>query len=117
MCNACVKEEFPDRESICLDNGSYMLNFAGCANCGEKSSITTINRQTSEDDADEEIITYQHICQSCSHVVANHEHVFRIEEDYQVYEMLCLLCGRSDDQRSILPCDPRGPKPEHSDFD
>ena len=31
--------------------------------------------------------------------------------------MLCLLCGRSDDQRSIMPCDPRGPKPEHSDFD
>jgi hypothetical protein len=39
-----------------------MLNFAGCANCGEKSSITTINRQTSEDDADEEIITYQRNC-------------------------------------------------------
>ncbi|KAL4237363.1 Protein Churchill [Mactra antiquata] len=117
MCVSCVKEEYPDRESICLDTGSYMLNFVGCAQCGDKHGLTVVNRQTTEDEDGEETITYQHICKSCNHVIANHEHLFRVEDDYQIYEMLCSLCGRSDDQRSIMPCDPRGPKPEQPDLE
>lgn len=97
---------------MCLDSGSYMLNYAGCCQCGESTSISITNRQTTEEDG-EEITTYQHVCPSCSHIIANHEHVFRVEEDFQIYEMLCALCGRSEDQRSIMPCDPRGPKPEY----
>ncbi|XP_052770090.1 protein Churchill-like isoform X2 [Mya arenaria] len=94
-----------------------MMNYAGCSQCGESSAIVMVNKQTTEDEDGQEVITYQHICQSCSHVIANHEHVFHVEDDYQVYGMYCLLCGQADDQRSILPCDPNGPRKDSSDFD
>lgn len=111
MCNECVKEEYPDRGTTCMDNGSYLMNFAGCHDCGKLDVIAITNRHcTDEDDDDEEIITYQHICSTCGHVIANHEYTFRVEDEYQVYEMDCVLCGRADDSRSIMPCDPRGPK-------
>lgn len=45
------------QESVCLDNGSYMLNFAGCAQCGEKSRLSVVNRQI-DDANDEETTTY-----------------------------------------------------------
>ncbi|WAR18262.1 CHUR-like protein [Mya arenaria] len=84
MCRSCVKEEYPDRESVCLESGSYMMNYAGCSQCGESSAIVMVNKQTTEDEDGQEVITYQHICQSCSHVIANHEHVFHVEDDYQM---------------------------------
>ncbi|KAK7505525.1 hypothetical protein BaRGS_00003270 [Batillaria attramentaria] len=108
MCGDCVKEEFPERESICLENGSYLLNYAGCKNCGARS-IEIKNRVTS-DDEEEELVTYQHICSQCDHVVANHEYSFRVNGEYQEYEMSCMLCGNGEDQRSIMPYDPRGPQ-------
>ena len=52
-------EYFLFQESICLDNGSYLPNFAGCSQCGEKTSVVIQNRITTEDELDEEKITYQ----------------------------------------------------------
>lgn len=45
---------------MCLDSGSFMMNYSGCAKCGENSQISSVNRQTSEEDG-EETITYQRI--------------------------------------------------------
>ncbi|XP_013086207.1 protein Churchill-like isoform X2 [Biomphalaria glabrata] len=107
MCQGCVKEEFPDRESLCIDQGSYMLNFSKCCNCGARDM--KIANRSCVDSEQEEVITYQHVCGSCDHVIAEHEHTFRVEEEFQLYGMSCLLCGSADDQRSIMPIDPRGP--------
>lgn len=35
-----------------------MLNFAGCAQCGENSQVNIVNKQKSDDD-EEEAVTYQ----------------------------------------------------------
>ncbi|KAH9498251.1 Protein Churchill [Bulinus truncatus] len=107
MCELCVREEFPDRESFCVDQGSYMVNFSKCSSCGAQD-VKTANRSC-VDSGLEEVITYQHVCGSCTHVIAEHEHTFRVEEEFQIYEMSCMLCGSGDDQRSIMPVDPRGP--------
>ncbi|XP_059156196.1 protein Churchill-like [Physella acuta] len=107
MCEQCVREEFPDRDSLCVDQGSYMINFFKCCQC-HAQEIKNINRNCTET-KNEEVITYQHVCSNCTHVIAEHEHIFRVEGEFQVYEMSCLLCGSADDQRSIMPVDPRGP--------
>jgi|ERR1711934_1346990 len=107
MCEHCVKEEWPDRDTMCIEQGAYMINFKKCRNCGLQD-VKTTNRLCCDND-DEESITYQHSCGSCEHIIAEHEYTFKVEGDYQVYEMNCLLCGSAEDQRSILPVDPRGP--------
>ncbi|KAK6997599.1 protein Churchill-like isoform X2 [Biomphalaria glabrata] len=89
MCQGCVKEEFPDRESLCVDQGSYMLNFSKCCNCGALDM--KIANRSCVDSEQEEVITYQHVCGSCDHVIAEHEHTFRVEEEFQLYGMSCLL--------------------------
>lgn len=88
------------------------MNYAGCCQCGNRDSIKIVNRNVTNDadEEHEELITFQHICSGCNHQIANHEHLFWIEGDYQIYEMQCLLCGHGEDQRSIMPLDPRGPK-------
>ncbi|KAL5008646.1 hypothetical protein ScPMuIL_014227 [Solemya velum] len=107
MCVDCLKERCPDRDTVCLDNGSYLMNYAGCKECKSLDVIKITNRVTSEDEDGEEVITYQHVCQNCNHLIANHEYTFRLDDDFQVYQMYCMLCGHSDDERSILPNDPR----------
>lgn len=107
MCEGCVREEFPDRDSMCVDSGSYMINFIRCFEC-QSQDMKIINRNCT-DIEDEERITYQHACRQCEHIIAEHEHIFRVDKTYQHYEMSCLLCGSADDQRSIMPVDPRGP--------
>jgi len=99
MCNSCVKEEYPDRGSICLEDGSFLNNFSGCAQCHGLDVISIENRTLLEDEDD--------VCKVCSHLIASHLYTFRVEDDYQEYEMSCLLCGSSEDSRSVLPCDPR----------
>ena len=50
------------QESVCLDNGSYLMNYAGCHECGSRESIKVVNRQETNDEADEEheeLITFQ----------------------------------------------------------
>ncbi|XP_013411167.1 protein Churchill [Lingula anatina] len=107
MCLDCVKEEYPDRETVCIETGSYLMNFAKCAHCNNLGDVKIVNRTEEEEDG-EELITYQHVCQECGHIIANHRYSFYVEDDeYQMYEMECLLCGRGEDSRSVMPTDPK----------
>ncbi|KAK3880225.1 hypothetical protein Pmani_013746 [Petrolisthes manimaculis] len=105
MCHECVKEEYPDRGTVCLDSGAYLANLRGCRGCGQKDKVGVANRTTQ--DTDQELVEYDHVCGGCSHVIASHCHRFWVEDDYQYYEMSCLLCGEADDTRSCQPDDPR----------
>uniref|UniRef100_A0A8C8DFB9 Protein Churchill n=1 Tax=Oryzias sinensis TaxID=183150 RepID=A0A8C8DFB9_9TELE len=64
MCNGCVQKEYPDRGNTCLENGSYLMNYLGCANC-HKRDFVLINNKSTEDDDGEEI---DHLCMNCSHI-------------------------------------------------
>ncbi|XP_036110873.1 protein Churchill isoform X1 [Molossus molossus] len=92
--------------NICLENGSFLLNFTGCAVCGKRDFMLITNKSLKEEDG-EEIVTYDHLCKNCHHVVARHEYTFSIMDEFQEYTMLCLLCGKAEDTISILPDDPR----------
>uniref|UniRef100_T1JJU4 Protein Churchill n=1 Tax=Strigamia maritima TaxID=126957 RepID=T1JJU4_STRMM len=107
MCEQCVKSEFPDRGKMCLDTGAYLLNYQGCIQCQHKDTLEIVNRVAKEDEDGEELITFQHKCSNCDHLIANHEYSFKVNGGYQEYEMECLLCGRAEDSISIMPDDPR----------
>ncbi|ELT95755.1 hypothetical protein CAPTEDRAFT_113391 [Capitella teleta] len=107
MCNGCVKEEFPDRDSMCLEEGAYFLNFKFCSQCHKKDDVLVISNRIREEIGDVESINYQHVCQNCDHIIAEHEYKFEVEAGFQHYEMNCMLCGFGDDSRSVLPRDPR----------
>ncbi|KAK7083110.1 Phosphatidylinositol 3-kinase catalytic subunit type 3 [Halocaridina rubra] len=93
MCQDCVKEEYPDRGSLCLDSGTYLANLLGCHGCGHKDTLKSVNRATTSNPEflSQEVIEYDHVCGNCSHVVATHDHRFWVEEDYQYYEMSLVL--------------------------
>ncbi|XP_055957064.1 protein Churchill-like [Patella vulgata] len=109
MCEGCVREEYPDRGTLCLESGCYMMNYAGCHECQDRSTPKIVNKKSDEIN-DEEMITFQHVCSKCNHLIGEHEHIFKVSGEYQLYEMSCILCGTGEDQRSIMPCDPRGPQ-------
>ncbi|XP_019496877.1 PREDICTED: protein Churchill isoform X1 [Hipposideros armiger] len=92
--------------NTCLENGSFLLNFTGCAVCSKRDFMLITNKSLKEEDG-EEIVTYDHLCKNCHHVVARHEYTFSIMDEFQEYTMLCLLCGKAEDTISILPDDPR----------
>uniref|UniRef100_A0A674IUG8 Protein Churchill n=1 Tax=Terrapene triunguis TaxID=2587831 RepID=A0A674IUG8_9SAUR len=50
--------------------------------------VLIANRATEEEDG-EEIITYDHVCKNCHHMIARHEYTFSVVDDYQV---CCLTC-------------------------
>ncbi|KAL6030532.1 hypothetical protein STEG23_007331, partial [Scotinomys teguina] len=77
-----------------------------CAVCNKLDFMLITNRSLKEEDG-EEIVTYDHLCKNCHHVVARHEYTFSIMDEFQEYTMLCLLCGKAEDTISILPDDPR----------
>ncbi|XP_021103333.1 protein Churchill isoform X1 [Heterocephalus glaber] len=134
MCGDCVEKEYPNRVLVtgaicgcpcprvpswqlasaripvpgntCLENGSFLLNFTGCAVCNKRDFMLITNKSLKEEDG-EEIVTYDHLCKNCHHVVARHEYTFSIMDEFQEYTMLCLLCGKAEDTISILPDDPR----------
>ncbi|KAM9146848.1 protein Churchill isoform 1-T1 [Pangshura tecta] len=110
MCGGCVETEYPSRGNTCLENGSFLLNYVGCVECNKRDFVLIANRATEEEDG-EEIITYDHVCKNCHHMIARHEYTFSVVDDYQEYTMLCLLCGRAEDSISILPDDPRQAAP------
>uniref|UniRef100_A0A3Q3VXA1 Protein Churchill n=1 Tax=Mola mola TaxID=94237 RepID=A0A3Q3VXA1_MOLML len=83
MCNGCVQKEYPDRGNTCLENGSYLMNYLGCASCHQRDFVL-IRNQAAEDDDGEEIVTYDHVCKNCDHVVARHEYTFSVVDEYQV---------------------------------
>ncbi|XP_062324253.1 protein Churchill isoform X1 [Osmerus eperlanus] len=82
MCNGCVQKEYPDRGSICLENGSYLMNYLACANCHQRDFVLISNKSTEEEDG-EEIVTYDHVCKNCEHVIARHEYTFSVVDEYQ----------------------------------
>ncbi|KAH0520928.1 Protein Churchill [Microtus ochrogaster] len=129
MCGDCVKKEYPNRVSKrarrafparssadiprqarpplqSCQPGDPGLRAAGCAVCNKLDFMLITNRSLKEEDG-EEIVTYDHLCKNCHHVVARHEYTFSIMDEFQEYTMLCLLCGKAEDTISILPDDPR----------
>ena len=115
---------------MCLENGSYLANYARCKECSQ-NNIQNVNIEThddsddSSDDEDCEVIEnirYNHTC-VCSHLIAKHkvklrscwqtctmelfQYKFWIEDGRQEYRMDCMLCGIAEDSSSILPHDPR----------
>ncbi|XP_041095800.1 protein Churchill [Polyodon spathula] len=106
MCTDCVQKEYPNRGNTCLENGAFLLNYVGCAKCSHRDFML-INNKTTEEEDGEEIVTYDHVCKNCHHVIARHEYTFSVVDDYQEYTMLCMLCGKAEDTISILPDDPR----------
>lgn len=94
MCRVCVKQELPQRGTICLESGSYLLNFASCKECGRREPLKITDKVDEEDDDGEEMVTYKHVCASCDHVVATHEYTFRVEGPYQVYGTILLFTVR-----------------------
>ncbi|KAM5129828.1 protein Churchill [Mantella aurantiaca] len=106
MCGGCVQEEYPERGSTCLETGSFLLNYVSCAKCNTRDFVLIANKTADEEDG-EEIITFDHVCKNCHHVIAKHEYTFSVVDEYQEYTMLCMLCGRAEDSVSVLPDDPR----------
>ncbi|XP_033612935.1 protein Churchill-like [Fukomys damarensis] len=102
----CVEKEYPNRGNTCLENGSFLLNFTGCAVCSKWDFMLITNKSLKEEDG-EETVTYDHLCKNCHHAVAGHEYTFSTVDEFQEYTMLCLLCGIAEDTVSILPDDPQ----------
>ena len=85
MCRHCVRTPFPDRDRMCLEAGAFLLNMAGCHLCGRNSLTTQQVEDTGEEDSDSEdsdwecreyegeLVTYNHICSHCGHLVATHK--------------------------------------------
>ncbi|KAM6309142.1 protein Churchill [Aegotheles albertisi] len=111
MCGGCVDTEYPERGTTCLEGGSFLLNFVGCAQCGRRDFVLLGNRAATGLRGGEESVSYDHLCKNCHHLIAHHEYTFSVVDDYQEYTMLCLLCGRGDDSISVLPDDPRQTTP------
>nr|XP_030711116.1 protein Churchill isoform X9 [Globicephala melas] len=82
MCGDCVEKEYPNRGNICLENGSFLLNFIGCAVCSKRDFMLITNKSLKEEDG-EEIVTYDHLCRNCHHVIARHEYTFSIMDEFQ----------------------------------
>ena len=49
--------------NTCLENGSYLMNYLGCANCHQRDFVLISNKATEDEDG-EEIVTYdrQSLC-------------------------------------------------------
>uniref|UniRef100_A0AAA9S2T1 Protein Churchill n=1 Tax=Bos taurus TaxID=9913 RepID=A0AAA9S2T1_BOVIN len=82
MCVDCVEKEYPNRGNICLESGSFLLNFTGCAVCNKRDFMLITNKSLKEEDG-EEIVTYDHLCKNCHHVIARHEYTFSIMDEFQ----------------------------------
>uniref|UniRef100_A0A8D0KQ44 Protein Churchill n=1 Tax=Strix occidentalis caurina TaxID=311401 RepID=A0A8D0KQ44_STROC len=83
MCGGCVGTEYPERGTTCLEGGSFLLNFVGCAQCGRRDFVLLGNRAAGLHGG-EEIVTYDHLCKNCHHLIARHEYTFSVVDDYQV---------------------------------
>eukprot|EP00750_Incisomonas_marina_P003676 INCI13347.1.p1 GENE.INCI13347.1~~INCI13347.1.p1 ORF type:complete len:233 (-),score=47.65 INCI13347.1:477-1175(-) len=45
MCRKCLAEVFPDRGSVCLVSGAYLVNFTACNSCKKRDGLPMIIRQ------------------------------------------------------------------------
>jgi len=117
MCVNCLVSARPDRGTVCLDDGVYILNFKGCAVCGARGlaprevnrrETTTVESADDDDDDDEsaepeetEEVEFQHVCAECGHVVASHYYREVCSSRSQRYLMECPLCGKGADERPL----------------
>ncbi|ETO28959.1 hypothetical protein RFI_08166 [Reticulomyxa filosa] len=103
MCKECVTDPYPDRESMCCDDGTYFLNYKHCKNCQKKTLIKNVDRKEDEESDGEETVVYQHSCSGCGHVIAEHYYRYELnnEEKLHNYLMECLLCGRGKNEQHV----------------
>lgn len=100
----------PSQGNTCLESGSYLMNYLGCAHCQQRDFVRINNKATEEEDG-EEIVTYDResppssqnhpdplvlqrstnkilsfpdVCKNCDHVIARHEYTFSVVDEYQV---------------------------------
>uniref|UniRef100_A0A8C5PFR5 Protein Churchill n=1 Tax=Leptobrachium leishanense TaxID=445787 RepID=A0A8C5PFR5_9ANUR len=90
MCGGCVQEEYPDRGSTCLETGSFLMNYVSCAQCNKRDFVLIANKATDDEDG-EELITFDHMCTNCHHVIAKHEYTFSVVDEYQHTQTALLL--------------------------
>ena len=47
---------------MCLESGSYLLNFACCTVCGKREPLKITEKSSQEDNDGEELVTYKRGC-------------------------------------------------------
>lgn len=47
---------------MCLESGSYLLNFACCTVCGKREPLKITEKSSQEDNDGEELVTYKRKC-------------------------------------------------------
>ena len=87
MCRHCVRTPFPDRDRMCLESGAFLANLSKCQKCS-KNSLTSepfanTNTSGAESDSDNsdteclendgELVSYNHVCSECRHLVSAHK--------------------------------------------
>jgi hypothetical protein len=115
---------------MCLDDGAYVMNFSGCAGCGNKElslksgasskrkrqdspkpnshhKSSSGSSSSSEEEEGGEKVKFNHTCQACNHLVATHVYTLKVENQFQEESMDCLLCGHAESSTSVMPLDPR----------
>ncbi|KAH9259391.1 hypothetical protein BASA81_002434 [Batrachochytrium salamandrivorans] len=110
MCKGCVRDCFPERGRSVLESGFYHINFASCVGCGERSQslfqgkdakpqvLQGDDNDNDGEDTYEETIEFEHQCDKCKHVIAQHYYQFKIlPSGQQEYVMSCSLCGKGED--------------------
>ena len=87
MCRHCVRTPFPDRDRMCLETGAFLANMRKCQKCSKNSLIseplTTSLRPGADSESessdteclenDGELVTYNHVCSECRHLVSAHK--------------------------------------------
>eukprot|EP00123_Amoebidium_parasiticum_P012695 comp21519_c0_seq1/m.29906 comp21519_c0_seq1/g.29906 ORF comp21519_c0_seq1/g.29906 comp21519_c0_seq1/m.29906 type:complete len:114 (-) comp21519_c0_seq1:585-926(-) len=106
MCKHCIKDPMPSRGTTCTDTGAYVVNYVGCKDCGSLSFPKAAGRTVEEETDGTEETKFTHVCKDCGHVICEHVYTFAVKDDYQEYQMACLLCGFGEDSSHVLPKDP-----------
>ena len=87
MCRHCVRTPFPDRDRMCLETGAFLANLNKCKQCSKNSLIseplTITNTGGGDSDSDNsdteclendgELVSYNHVCSECKHLVSAHK--------------------------------------------
>lgn len=52
-------------------------------------------------DTETEIVTFNHVCNGCGAVIAEHYYEFAVTPNKQIYLMDCILCGRGSEEKLL----------------
>ena len=65
---------------MCLESGSYLMNFSSCKECSKNNVVIKSSEATADSDSDDEdglevveSISYIHQCGECQHQIASHK--------------------------------------------